>query len=122
MNPHRRFQRVDVFTMLKSSLASPATAAAALKDLNFWYVLACLLPLGLCRLNHLPREWVMASFITALAATGFTAFHNNARDAGSAVARPIFSIAGPLLSVSVAWLIIDLAERLSTLDKKTAIG
>jgi hypothetical protein len=46
MNPHRRFQRVDVFTMLKSSLASPATAAAALKDLNFWYVLACILLLG----------------------------------------------------------------------------
>ena len=37
--------------MLKSSLASPATAAAALKDLNFWYVLAWLVPLGLCRLK-----------------------------------------------------------------------
>jgi len=50
--------------MLKSSLASPATAAAALKDLNFWHVLAWLLPLGLYRLKPLPREWVMSSFIT----------------------------------------------------------
>jgi hypothetical protein len=56
--------------MLRSSLASPATAAAALKDRNFWYVFAWLLPLGLCRLKHLPREWVMASFITALVANG----------------------------------------------------
>jgi hypothetical protein len=104
--------------MLKSSLASPATAAAALKDLNLWYVLAWLLPFGLCRLKHLPREWVMASFITALVAMGFTAYHNSARDAGSAVARPIFSIAGPLLSVSVAWLIVDLAERWSALGNK----
>jgi hypothetical protein len=104
--------------MLKSSLASPATAAAALKDLNFWYVLAWLLPLGLCRLKHLPREWVMSSFITALVAMGFTAYHNSARDAGPAVARPIFSIAGPLLSVSVALLIVDLAERRSARDNK----
>ena len=99
--------------MLKSSLASPGTAAAALKDLNFWYVLAWLLPLGLCRLKHLPREWVVSSFITALVAMGFTVYHNNARDAGPAVARPIFSIAGPLLSVSVALLIVVLAERQS---------
>jgi hypothetical protein len=97
--------------MLRSSLASPATAAAALKDLNFWYVFAWLLPLGLWRLKHLPREWVMASFITALVAMGFTAYHNDVRDAGPAVARPIFSIAGPLLSFSVALLIVDLAQR-----------
>ena len=108
--------------MLKSSLASPATAAAALKDLNFWYVLAWLLPVGLCRLRHLPREWVMSSFITALVAMGFTVYHNSAREAGPAAARPIFSIAGPLLSVSVALLLVDLAERRSALDKKRTIG
>lgn len=100
--------------MLRSSLASPANAAAALKDLNFWYVFAWLLPLGLCRLKHLPREWVMASFITALVAMGFTAYHNDARDAGPAAARPIFSIAGPLLSFSVALLIVDLTKRRRT--------
>jgi hypothetical protein len=108
--------------MLKSSLASLATAAAVLKDPNFWYVFAWLLPLGLCRLKHLPREWVMASFMTALVAMAFTAYHNSARDAGPAVARPIFSIAGPLLSVSVALLIADLAERRIALDKKRTIG
>ena len=59
---------------------------------------------------------------TALVAMGFTAYHNSARDAGAAVARPIFSIAGPLLSVSVALLIVDLAERRSALDKKRTIS
>jgi len=104
--------------MLRSSLASPATAAVAVKDLNFWCVFAWLLPLGLCRLKRLPREWVMASFITTLVALGFTAYHNNARDAGPAAARPIFSIAGPLLSVSVALLIVDLVERRRALENK----
>jgi len=104
--------------MLRSSLASPATAAAALKDHNFWYVFAWLLPLGLWRLKHLPREWAMASFITALVAMGFTAYHNDARNAGPAAARPIFSIAGPLLSFSVALLIVDLAKGRRALDNE----
>jgi len=99
--------------MLKSSLASPATAAAALKDLNFWYVLAWLLPLGLCRLKTSAARMGYVIVHNALVAMGFTAYHNSAGDAGPAVARPIFSIAGPLLSVSVALLIVDLAERQS---------
>ncbi len=97
--------------MLRSSAASAATALAVLKDLNFWYVFAWLLPLGLFRLKWLPREWAMASFITSLVAIGFTAYHNNAGNAGPAAARPVFNIAGPLLSVSVALLIVDIAGR-----------
>lgn len=97
--------------MLRSSVASTANILAVLKDLNFWYVFAWLLPLGLFRLKRLPREWVMASFITSLVAIGFTAYHNSAGDAGPAAARPIFSIAGPLLSAGVALLLGDLAER-----------
>ena len=109
---------LDVCRHVEIEPRKPRDCSGALKDLNFWYVLAWLLPLGLCRLKHLPREWVMSSFITALVAMGFTAYHNSARDAGPAVARPIFSIAGPLLSVSVALLIIDLAERRSARDNK----
>jgi hypothetical protein len=56
--------------MLKSSLASPPTAAAALKDLNFWYVLAWLLPLGL-----LPAE-------TSAARVGYVIVHNGASRVG----------------------------------------
>ncbi|MGH9566347.1 MAG: hypothetical protein ACRD4I_10210, partial [Candidatus Angelobacter sp.] len=96
---------------LRSDVASAATAAAALKDINFWYVFAWLLPLGLFRVKRLPREWVMASFTASLVAIGFTAYHNGARYAGAAAARPIFSISGPLLSAAVALLLVELAER-----------
>jgi hypothetical protein len=105
--------------MLRSSPANPTTAVSALKDLNFWYVFAWLLPLGLCRLKHLPREWVVASLMTALVAISFTAYHNDPRNAGPAAARPIFSIAGPLLSFSVALLFVDLAGRWPGLDKRS---
>lgn len=97
--------------MLRSSTANAWNAVAVLGDRNFWFVFAWLLPLGLMRLKRLPREWVMASFITALVAIGFTAYHNNAGDAGPAAARPIFSIAGPLLSAGVALLLGDLARE-----------
>jgi hypothetical protein len=107
--------------MLRSSVASPATAPAVLKDLNFWYVFAWLLPLGLFRLRQLPREWVMASFLTSLVAIGFTAYHNSARYAGAAAARPVFSIAGPLLSAAVALLLVDLTERQWTKKRKTLL-
>ena len=56
--------------MLKSSLANPATVAAALKDLNFWYVLAWLVPLGLCRLK------------TSAARMGYVIVHNGASRVG----------------------------------------
>ncbi|HEY1801589.1 MAG TPA: hypothetical protein VGG46_11710 [Terriglobales bacterium] len=108
--------------MLRSNVASPATALAVLKDLNFWYVFAWLLPLGLFRLKRLPHEWVTAAFITSSVAIAFTAFHNNAQDAGAAVARPVFSIAGPLLSVSVALLIVDLAGRQWAGNKKDFVA
>jgi hypothetical protein len=101
---------------LKSS--NPATAAAALTDRTFWYVFAWLLPLGLWRLKHLPREWSVASFMTALVALAFTAYHNDPQNAGPAAARPIFSIAGPLLSFSITALLADLAAGWSARHNK----
>ncbi len=106
---------------LRSSLANPATAAAVLKDRTFWYVFAWLLPLGLWRLKHLAREWSVASFMTALVALAFTAYHNDPGNAGAAVARPIFSIAGPLLSFSVAVLLPDLAASWSARPNKNGL-
>lgn len=77
------------------------------------FVFSHLLRAGLSHVESLrsgrsPREWVVASFVTALVAIGFTAYHNSAGDAGPAAARPIFSIAGPLLSTGVALLLGDL--------------
>jgi hypothetical protein len=106
---------------LRSSLASPTTAAVALKDHTFWYVFAWLLPLGLWRLKHLPREWAVASFMTALVALAFTAYHNDPQNAGPAAARPIFNIAAPLLSLSVAALLVHLAAGWSARPNKNGV-
>jgi hypothetical protein len=65
------------------------------------YVFIWLLPLGALRLSWLPRPWVWASLLSALTAVLLGAY----RDIGGNVARPLFDILGPLLSLSAAiWL------------------
>jgi hypothetical protein len=68
---------------------------------EFWYVFGWLLPLGIWRLRALPREWVIASLMTALAALVLGA----SISAEGNVARAIFDVTGPMLSLSVAMLI-----------------
>jgi hypothetical protein len=65
---------------------------------TFWYVFIWLLPLGLMRLKRLPRPWVYASVFSALAALVLGVY----RDVGGNVARPMFDVLGPLLSLSAA--------------------
>ncbi len=96
---------------LQSRSPGPSVAMSALADVKFWYVFAWLLPLGLFRLNRFRREWIVACAVTALLALALTAYHTSAPDAGAASARPIFSIAGPLLSCGAAVLLTDLAKR-----------
>src|ERR1035441_3822656 len=75
--------------------------ANGLSDRNFWYVFVWLLPLGVWRLNRLPRPWVIASGVTALLALGLGGYANLL----GTVSRPLFNIAGPILSLSVANLL-----------------
>src|SRR6185312_8373104 len=66
-----------------------------------WYVFIWLLPLGATRLNRLPRPWVIASIVTAMVVLALGIF----RDIGGNGARPLFSVLGPMLSLSAAiWL------------------
>jgi hypothetical protein len=68
-----------------------------------WYVFIWLLPLGAISLNKLPRPWVVASILAAVAALILGMY----RDIGGNVARPLFSILGPILSLSTAMWLID---------------
>ena len=79
-----------------------ANLVASLLDRNFWYVYAWLLPLGVWRLRHLPSPWIWASAATALFAFALNAYYEG--EPGT-VGRAVFSIAGPLLSLSVAVLL-----------------
>jgi len=71
---------------------------ACLLDHTFWFVFIWLLPLGLLRLRRLPRPWVLASAVAFLGALALGAYHN----ASGNVARPLFSVSGPILSLSAA--------------------
>ena len=65
-------------------------------DYRFWYAFVWIVPLGVCHLRKLPRQWVLAATATvglALALAIYT-------DLGGTVNRPIFNIIGPLLTLS----------------------
>ena len=65
---------------------------------RFWYAFIWLAPLGVWRLNRLPRQWVMASLATTLFALCMAVLSH----LGGTVNRAVFNVAGPILSVSTA--------------------
>jgi len=84
-------------------------ARALLKILTtpgFWYFFAWLCPFGIWKLRSLPRPWLIAAAMGTVAALLMGAW----RDAGANAARPIFSVVGPMLSLSVAILIARTSE------------
>jgi hypothetical protein len=74
-----------------------------LTERSFWYVFAWLLPLGVCRLKWFPKPWLVAALVTSIFAIMLGAYSN----AGGTVGRATFNIVGPLLSLSVALLIVN---------------
>jgi hypothetical protein len=68
---------------------------------NFWYVFGVLLPFGVWRLRQIPRAWVVASACGTFVALTLGVYKGSAGN----VARPIFNLIGPLLSLSTALLI-----------------
>ena len=79
-----------------------AGLARCLLAREFIFVFAWLLPLGLWRLGRLPRTWVVASGCAALAALAMGAYD----DAQGNATRAVFSACGPLLSLSVSFLLV----------------
>jgi hypothetical protein len=65
---------------------------------RFWYAFVWLVPLGVWRLNRLPRQWVMASLVTTL----FALFMAVLSHLGGTVNRAVFNVMGPILSISTA--------------------
>ncbi len=73
--------------------------AGSIVDRQLWYIFIWLLPLSLFRLTDFPRSWRVATATTAAAAFAMNSFYGGAP---GTVGRALFSIAGPLLSASVA--------------------
>jgi hypothetical protein len=90
-----------------NAAAGYSGAAGVILNRTFLYVFVWLLPLGLARLNRLPRPWVCASIAGAILALALGAY----RDIGANAARPMFDVIGPMLSLSVAILLTGASVR-----------
>ena len=99
----------------RSSSASPYFYLTGVLDCffnrQFLYVFVWLLPLGLWRLSAFPRPWAAASLAGVLASVAMGAYSDGL---GNTV-RPMFNVAGPLLTLSAAL-------SLSRLTTKTRVN
>jgi len=97
----------DVFAKTHAGSGRFSGLAGAMFSRTFWYVFIWLLPLGLVRLNRLPRPWLFASIFSALTALVLGVY----RDIGGNVTRPMFDVIGPLLSLSAAIFLSESGKR-----------
>lgn len=79
-----------------------------LHDRNLYYTFIWLLPLGLPRINRFPLSWRLATAATSISAFALDAYYGAAP---GTMARAQFTIAGPLLTASVAWLLFEPEAR-----------
>jgi len=105
----------QIAAALNSGTEFFSSLVRCLSDRSFWYVFAWLLPLGIFGVRSVPRVWLWPVAMTSLCALLLGAYN----DMGGTVARPIFNIAGPMLSFSVAVL---LTRMLSAKQDASRIG
>ena len=85
--------------------------AVSLHDRNLWYIFLWLLPTAIPNLKRFPKSWLIPVGATCAMAFVLDAYFGGAPAAGSAWGRALFSIAGPVLSLSSAlFLLRTLAE------------
>lgn len=108
------------FASAMNSKSNYATnLVSSVLDRNFWYVYAWLLPLGVWHLGRLSRRWIWATAATVLCAFALNAYYEGQP---GTVGRAMFSIAGPLLSLSVALLVAEKSGAPFTMRSTSAAG
>jgi hypothetical protein len=83
--------------------------AVALHDRSLWYIFLWLLPTAIPNLKRLPRSWLIPVGTTCAVALVMDAYFGGPPAAGSAWGRALFSIAGPALSLSSAFLLLRIS-------------
>jgi len=77
--------------------------ATSLHDRNLWYIFLWLLPTAIPNLKSLPKSWLIPVGATCVMAFGLDAYFGGAP---GTVGRALFSIAGPMLSLSSALFLL----------------
>jgi hypothetical protein len=80
---------------------------ASLRDRNLWYVFIWLLPTAMPNLKRLPKAWLLPVSAACLMAFVLDAYFGGAP---GTVGRALFSIAGPVLSLSSAMFLLRMAS------------
>ena len=81
----------------------------SLRDRNLWYIFLWLLPTAIPNLKRFPKSWLIPVGATCALRLVLDANFGGAAAAGSAWARALFTIAGPLLSLSSATLLLRIS-------------
>ena len=80
--------------------------ASSLHDRNLWYIFLWLLPAAIPNLKRLPKTWLIPVGATCAMAFVLDAYFGGAP---GTVGRALFSIAGPVLSLSSALLLLRIS-------------
>jgi hypothetical protein len=80
---------------------------ASLHDRNLWYIFLWLLPTAIPNLKRLPKAWLIPVGATCAMAFVLDAYFGGAP---GTVGRALFSIAGPVLSLSSALLLLRISS------------
>jgi uncharacterized membrane protein len=80
--------------------------ASSLHDRNLWYIFLWLLPTAIPNLRRLPKPWLIPVGATCAMAFVLDAYFGGAP---GTVGRALFSIAGPVLSLSSALLLLRIS-------------
>ena len=81
--------------------------ASSLHDRNLWYIFLWLLPTAIPNLKRLPKAWLIPVGATCAMAFVLDAYFGGAP---GTVGRALFSIAGPVLSLSSALLLLRISS------------
>jgi len=82
-----------------------AHLARSLADRQLWYIFLWLLPTAIPNLKRFPRPWLAATGAACAVAFALDAFYGGAP---GTIGRALFTIAGPVLSLSSAMLLLGL--------------
>lgn len=80
----------------------------SLWDRNFWYIFLWLLPTAIPNLKRFVKSWLVSTAATSVMVFVLDGYYGGAP---GTVGRALFSVAGPLLSLSSALLLLGISDR-----------